>query len=166
MIRRPPRSTRTDTLFPYTTLFRSFIAVKPACRLMAIISSLSRSEGYTMVHYTHWNLSRRATASGILALTLWATLPVITAVASRIPPFEMMAITFCIAFLSGASGLLVYGRADEILSKHALLPWTVGSLAIFTYHACYFYAIATIAPAATTLIAYLWPLMVARKSVG
>src|SRR3546814_822960 len=27
MIRRPPRSTRTDTLFPYTTLFRSTIAI-------------------------------------------------------------------------------------------------------------------------------------------
>src|SRR3546814_12992305 len=26
MIRRPPRSTRTDTLFPYTTLFRSMVA--------------------------------------------------------------------------------------------------------------------------------------------
>src|SRR3546814_15854954 len=26
MIRRPPRSTRTDTLFPYATLFRSFAA--------------------------------------------------------------------------------------------------------------------------------------------
>src|SRR3546814_18438558 len=26
MIRRPPRSTRTDTLFPYTTLFRSTVA--------------------------------------------------------------------------------------------------------------------------------------------
>src|SRR3546814_1660155 len=26
MIRRPPRSTRTDTLFPYTTLFRSWAA--------------------------------------------------------------------------------------------------------------------------------------------
>src|SRR3546814_19420448 len=26
MIRRPPRSTRTDTLFPYTTLFRSCLA--------------------------------------------------------------------------------------------------------------------------------------------
>src|SRR3546814_9024213 len=25
MIRRPPRSTRTDTLFPYTTLFRSLM---------------------------------------------------------------------------------------------------------------------------------------------
>src|SRR3546814_4456946 len=31
MIRRPPRSTRTDTLFPYTTLFRS--AVDPIMRL-------------------------------------------------------------------------------------------------------------------------------------
>src|SRR3546814_1491889 len=28
MIRRPPRSTRTDTLFPYTTLFRSLIEFK------------------------------------------------------------------------------------------------------------------------------------------
>src|SRR3546814_14940593 len=27
MIRRPPRSTRTDTLFPYTTLFRSDVRV-------------------------------------------------------------------------------------------------------------------------------------------
>src|SRR3546814_9265556 len=27
MIRRPPRSTRTDTLFPYTTLFRSFVGL-------------------------------------------------------------------------------------------------------------------------------------------
>src|SRR3546814_6648028 len=30
MIRRPPRSTRTDTLFPYTTLFRSTSAVSSA----------------------------------------------------------------------------------------------------------------------------------------
>src|SRR3546814_5225423 len=27
MIRRPPRSTRTDTLFPYTTLFRSQVPI-------------------------------------------------------------------------------------------------------------------------------------------
>src|SRR3546814_18838172 len=29
MIRRPPRSTRTDTLFPYTTLFRSLSSADP-----------------------------------------------------------------------------------------------------------------------------------------
>src|SRR3546814_5684539 len=37
MIRRPPRSTRTDTLFPYTTLFRPSIAQRatPAKSAMA-----------------------------------------------------------------------------------------------------------------------------------
>src|SRR3546814_3194519 len=34
MIRRPPRSTRTDTLFPYTTLFRS-AGSDPAAQAMA-----------------------------------------------------------------------------------------------------------------------------------
>src|SRR3546814_7483062 len=32
MIRRPPRSTRTDTLFPYTTLFRSRPEGKPGAQ--------------------------------------------------------------------------------------------------------------------------------------
>src|SRR3546814_12777570 len=32
MIRRPPRSTRTDTLFPYTTLFRSPLAMTDYAR--------------------------------------------------------------------------------------------------------------------------------------
>src|SRR3546814_5463681 len=33
MIRPPPRSTRTDTLFPYTTLFRSHLGCKPVRRV-------------------------------------------------------------------------------------------------------------------------------------
>src|SRR3546814_9047390 len=33
MIRRPPRSTRPDTLFPYTTLFRSLYPARPSDRL-------------------------------------------------------------------------------------------------------------------------------------
>src|SRR3546814_2131665 len=56
MVRRPPRSTRTDTLFPYTTLFRS--AVLPATaaqaadpRLVPDVSSraidIQRSEEHT-----------------------------------------------------------------------------------------------------------------------
>src|SRR3546814_2255550 len=35
MIRRPPRSTRTDTLFPYTTLFRS--ALEARSRITSLI---------------------------------------------------------------------------------------------------------------------------------
>src|SRR3546814_4828560 len=37
MIRRPPRSTRTDTLFPYTTLFRS-----ARCRLPDAVQARHR----------------------------------------------------------------------------------------------------------------------------
>src|SRR3546814_7129803 len=36
MIRRPPRSTRTDTLFPYTTLFRSKEPFAPRRRVAVV----------------------------------------------------------------------------------------------------------------------------------
>src|SRR3546814_3341390 len=36
MIRRPPRSTRTDTLFPYTTLFRSRSGHTPAVDVVSL----------------------------------------------------------------------------------------------------------------------------------
>src|SRR3546814_6259695 len=38
MIRRPPRSTRTDTLFPYTTLFRSAIGVVAEVLIFLLMS--------------------------------------------------------------------------------------------------------------------------------
>src|SRR3546814_7337500 len=47
MIRRPPRSTRTDTLFPYTTLFRSLyvqIAQWNLRRLAADASAQARAQ--------------------------------------------------------------------------------------------------------------------------
>src|SRR3546814_5882410 len=51
MIRRPPRSTRTDTLFPYTTLFRSVIKRAIETRgesllkgLKHMLSALSRGQ--------------------------------------------------------------------------------------------------------------------------
>src|SRR3546814_14060069 len=37
MIRRPPRSTRTDTLFPYTTLFRSLVGIQ--VRVLELLGS-------------------------------------------------------------------------------------------------------------------------------
>src|SRR3546814_8154314 len=49
MIRRPPRSTRTDTLFPYTTLFRSarhhHSGVSAAHRPRAAAEGLPRQPG-------------------------------------------------------------------------------------------------------------------------
>src|SRR3546814_16193980 len=55
MIRRPPRSTRTDTLFPYTTLFRAEAggaeAVLPAVDL-AQVAAQQRTQGCAQVDAT------------------------------------------------------------------------------------------------------------------
>src|SRR3546814_6218609 len=56
MIRRPPRSTRTDTLFPYTTLFRSFLANAYAVEKQRVILS---HPGYAV-----WLLECDGTAIG------------------------------------------------------------------------------------------------------
>src|SRR3546814_6348890 len=40
MIRRPPRSTRTDTLFPYTTLFRSELQKIAGGELKAVVDTV------------------------------------------------------------------------------------------------------------------------------
>src|SRR3546814_7095525 len=53
MIRRPPRSTRTDTLFPYTTLFRSSaLSAAEAETLFAVIAEL-KARGVAIVYISH-----------------------------------------------------------------------------------------------------------------
>src|SRR3546814_9482851 len=44
MIRRPPRSTRTDTLFPYTTLFRSTCRVSSDLMLKTRLRKISTTQ--------------------------------------------------------------------------------------------------------------------------
>src|SRR3546814_17218655 len=52
MIRRPPRSTRTDTLFPYTTLFRSRRTSRPSGQRHARAPSLrySNAQNFPFKH--------------------------------------------------------------------------------------------------------------------
>src|SRR3546814_4670767 len=49
MIRRPPRSTRTDTLFPYTTLFRSEIV--PGLQVLDAVQAGTVECGHTASYY-------------------------------------------------------------------------------------------------------------------
>src|SRR3546814_18376256 len=50
MIRRPPRSTRSDTLFPYTTRFRSKLISTRRSRLRSIQSALAQySSGWPLL---------------------------------------------------------------------------------------------------------------------
>src|SRR3546814_4081706 len=48
MIRRPPRSTRTDTLFPYTTLFRSLAAAGLGAVRAGTAMGSAASTAYTL----------------------------------------------------------------------------------------------------------------------
>src|SRR3546814_4842090 len=59
MIRRPPRSTRTDTLFPYTTLFRSRSASTSARSPASTVSDMESGDRGTLAQR-----SRAALAEG------------------------------------------------------------------------------------------------------
>src|SRR3546814_5039039 len=50
MIRRPPRSTRTDTLFPYTTLFRSIVGL-----VLSALGIMTMTAGMTGVALSEIN---------------------------------------------------------------------------------------------------------------
>src|SRR3546814_10512499 len=59
MIRRPPRSTRTDTLFPYTTLFRSVEGIASMLRAKQTSYGYEIELGKTFGLYrTIWNDKR------------------------------------------------------------------------------------------------------------
>src|SRR3546814_2604440 len=62
MLRRPPRSTRTDTLFPYTTLFRSLWVASSVPLLVAFINFDECFQffdllvkGHTVPAVKHWH---------------------------------------------------------------------------------------------------------------
>src|SRR3546814_11904014 len=81
MIRRPPRSTRTDTLFPYTTLFRS-LGLKPLDRLLTplLCSAFRNHAGYLPVlvaikHDQKIAVARNTVGSGRVGWKAWKTKP-------------------------------------------------------------------------------------------
>src|SRR3546814_15020743 len=58
MIRRPPRSTRTDTLFPYTTLFRSHDRLPPVIYSLRIFTIYPRQEAECPRNWVRLKLPR------------------------------------------------------------------------------------------------------------
>src|SRR3546814_6302780 len=66
MIRRPPGSTRTDTLFPYTTLFRSKgDAVKAVEAVFETVSNaLKKGDEVRLVGFGTFSVSKRKASTG------------------------------------------------------------------------------------------------------
>src|SRR3546814_10492168 len=74
MIRRPPRSTRTDTLFPYTTLFRSFPDDLDSLTLPGRIESRDHQSGFLLFVSASWGYLRPFVKDGAIPVTLHARL--------------------------------------------------------------------------------------------
>src|SRR3546814_5766370 len=66
MIRRPPRSTRTDTLFPYTTLFRSWLSHE-----VRRISARAERDQYHAAHQTRSPEDRLQHSGSLSGLQPW-----------------------------------------------------------------------------------------------
>lgn len=104
--------------------------------------------------------SRAATAIGLGAILLWASLAVLTTVAGPVPPFQMTAMAFLLGFSLAAVKWIV---TRESIGQHLALPpavWALGIGGLFGYHACYFAALALAPPVEANLLNYLWPLLI------
>ncbi|MFQ4140148.1 DMT family transporter [Nodosilinea sp. PGN35] len=103
---------------------------------------------------------QRSTAIGFSAVLMWATLALLTDLSGTVPPFQLTAMAFTIAFFIGVAAWL---RAGGSILRHLNLPWRVWALGIvglFGYHFFYFLALRHAPAVEASLIAYLWPLLI------
>jgi len=101
-----------------------------------------------------------ATLIGTSAILLWATLATLTTLAGSLPPFQLTAMSFTLAFLIG---LGLWLKRGEPIGQHLRLPaqvWALGIFGLFGYHFFYFMALRRAPAVEASLIAYLWPLLI------
>lgn len=109
--------------------------------------------------------TRRGTLIGATAILMWSTLASLTALSGQVPPFQLTAMSFALAFLLGA-GLWLWEKAARPASRlrdHFLLSpkiWALGIYGLFGYHFAYFFAMRNAPPVDAGLINYLWPLFI------
>jgi len=106
----------------------------------------------------------QATLCGFAAILLWALLALFTVFTGDIPPFQLTAMSFTVAFSIALAKWIIAG--DKI-SKFVKLPpalWLLGVGGLFGYHFFYFLALKSAPAAEAGLIAYLWPLLIVLLS--
>jgi drug/metabolite transporter (DMT)-like permease len=116
---------------------------------------------------------RRATAVGFGAILLWALLALFTTGAvdwagQPLPAFQLVAVTFGIAFLAA----LIRGLWQR--ARHGIAPfaawrqrpavWLLGAGGLFGYHFFYFTALGNAPAIDASLICFLWPLLIVLLS--
>lgn len=102
----------------------------------------------------------KATLIGGIAVLLWALLALFTTGAAGIPPFQLLAMTFAVAFLTSLAVLAARGRRAFAAWRQAPVVWALGVGGLFGYHFFYFVALGNAPAVDASLIAYLWPLLI------
>ncbi len=100
----------------------------------------------------------RATQAGFLAIVLWATLALLSASVQRLPPFELLALTFAVGGALGLGRALLGGQMRAAFRQRPAV-WALGVGTFFGYHSLYFVALKHAPAVHVSLIAYLWPLL-------
>jgi len=104
---------------------------------------------------------QRATFIGSISILLWGTLALLTQLTGgRIPVFQMMAMTFTVAFLLMFLRWLSQGHLGLRHLRQPPLVWLLGVGSYFAYHAFYFLAMSNAPAVEVSLLAYLWPLLI------
>ena len=100
----------------------------------------------------------RATLIGFAAILMWSLLALLTVMSGRVPPFQLLAMTFAVG---GAIGLVWLARQNawRALVQPAKV-WALGVGGLAGYHALYFASLRLAPPAEAGLINYLWPLLI------
>lgn len=116
------------------------------------------------------SVTRRATMIGAVAVLLWASLALFTSATGFVPPFQLMAMTFGIAFLFCAlkwlKDALAVGRSAFLFFRQPWPVYVTGISGLFFYHFFYFIALDHAPAAEASLIAYLWPLLIVLFSAA
>ena len=98
---------------------------------------------------------------GFLAIAMWGTLALLGHLTKGLPPFQLL----FLCFLISASLLFV----KRLLLKQRLFAkptldakgWLIGVMGLFGFHFCYFMALKYASALNVSLIAYLWPMLLA-----
>jgi len=107
---------------------------------------------------------QKGNIAGVIAIILWSTLALFTVLTYNIPPFQLIAMAFFVAFLIGLGFWIKEKKGILIHLKLPLKVWLLGIYGLFGYHFFYFMALKNAPPLEANLINYLWPLLIVLLS--
>ena len=106
----------------------------------------------------------RATLVGGVAVLLWATLALLAALAGAVPPFQLVAMSFGIAFLLAAGKWILWRERPMRYLRQPWAVWALGVGGLFGFHFFYFVALRLAPPVEANLVNYSWPLLIVLLS--